>query len=180
MFALRLGGLSGAIGVRDIVSLKVGETETQPVAAEPYDEKGVVLSPSGRWVAYESTETGRDEVYVRPFPGSQGGKWQVSTQGGINPKWAHSEKELFFVDGNGQMVAAQVETEGSFRVGERRPLFSLTDRFLDGQPNYASWDVAPDDQRFMMLQIGGGEVGELSRLVVVQNFFKELNERVVR
>jgi eukaryotic-like serine/threonine-protein kinase len=177
-FVLRLGGLSGAIGVRDIVSLRAGETETHPLAAEPYDEKGVVLSPSGRWIAYESTETGRDEVYVRPFPNAEGGKWQISTSGGINPKWAHSEEELFFVNGDGELVAARVETSGAFRVGERRTLFSMNDRFLDGQPNYASWDVAPDDQRFIMLQIGGGDTGSLSHLVVVQNFFRELEERV--
>jgi serine/threonine-protein kinase len=179
-FVLRLGGLSGSVGVRDLVTLRLGETDARPVAAEPYDEKGVALSPSGRWVAYESTETGRDEVYVRPFPDAQGGKWQVSTGGGINPKWAHSESELFFVNGNGEMVVAQVETEGGFRVGERRTLFSVADRFLNAQPNYASWDVDRDDQRFVMLQVGGGDSDELSRLVVVQNFFGELEERVGR
>jgi hypothetical protein len=117
---------------------------------------------------------------VRPFPDAQGGKWQVSTGGGINPKWAHSESELFFVNGNGEMVVAQVETEGGFRVGERRTLFSVADRFLNAQPNYASWDVDGDDQRFIMLQVGGGGSDELSRLVVVQNFFGELEERVGR
>ena len=177
-YVLRLGGLSGAVGVRDLVGLRVGETETFPVATESYDEKGVSLSPSGRWIAYESTETGRDEVYVRPFPDAQGGKWQVSTEGGFNPKWAHSEEELFFVDGNGNMVVASVETQPTFRVGQRRTLFSLTERFLNGQPNYASWDVAPDDQRFIMLQIGGGDESEVSELIVVQNFFRVLRERI--
>lgn len=180
MYVLRLGGLSGAVGVRDLVGLRVGETETFPVATEPYDEKGVALSPSGRWIAYESTETGRDEVYVRPFPDAQGGKWQISTEGGFNPKWAHSEEEIFFVDGNGNMVAASVQTVPTFRVGQRRTLFSLAERFLNGQPNYASWDVAPDDQRFMMLQIGGGDASELSELIVVQNFFRVLRERIGR
>lgn len=178
MYVLRLGGLSGAVGVRDLVGLRVGETETFPVATESYDEKGVTLSPSGRWVAYESTETGRDEVYVRPFPDAQGGKWLISVEGGFNPKWAHSEEELFFVDGNGNMVAVSVQTEPTFRVGERRTLFSLADRFLNGQPNYASWDVAPDDERFMMLQIGGGDGNDVSELIVVQNFFRVLRERV--
>ncbi|MDX1645951.1 MAG: protein kinase [Longimicrobiales bacterium] len=179
-FALRLGGLSGAVGVRDIVGLRRNEDGTFPVATEPYDEKALALSPSGTWIAYESTETGRDEVYVRPFPDAEGGKWQISTNGGINPKWAHSEEEIFFINGNGELVAAQIRTEGGFRVGERRTLFSMADLFLDGQPNYASWDVAPDDQRFMMLQIGGGEGDEASRLVVVQSFFKELGERAER
>jgi Tol biopolymer transport system component len=178
MFVLRLGGLSGAVGVRDLVSLRAGETETRPVATEPYDEKGLSLSPSGRWVAYESTETGRDEIYVRPFPSSNDGKWQVSTAGGINPKWAHSENELFFINGSGELVVADVRTDGDmFRVGQRRTLFSMAERFLDGQPNYASWDVALDDQRFVMLQVGGSGGDDVGRLVVVQNFFSVLEER---
>jgi serine/threonine-protein kinase len=181
LWVLRLGGLSGAVGVRDLVGLRVGETETFPVATEPYDEKGVALSPDGRWIAYESTETGRDEVYVRPFPDAQGGKWQVSTQGGINPQWANSGDELFFIDGNGQMVAAQVSTEGqSFRVGQRRTLFSVSERFLVAGPNYASYDVQPDDQRFIMVQVGGGGSSEAGRLVVVQNAFEFLESRVPR
>ena len=178
MWVLRLGGLSGLVGVRDLVGLRAGETETFPVATESYDEKGVALSPTGRWVAYESTETGRDEIYVRPFPDAQGGKWLVSVEGGFNPKWAHSEEEIFYVDGNGNMVAVAVETDPTFRIGQRTTLFSLPDRFLNGQPNYASWDVAPDDQRFMMLQIGGGDDGQVSELIIVQNFFRVLRERL--
>ncbi len=179
-FVLRLGGLSGSVGDRDLVGLRVSDGEPFPVANEPWDEKGVALSPSGRWVAYESTETGRDEIYVRPFPDADGGKWQVSVSGGFNPQWAHSEDELFFVSAGGEMVVAQVRTDGGvFRVGERRTLFSLGDRSLHAQPNYASWDVARDDQRLLMLQIGGGE-GEVSELIVVQNFFGILEERLGR
>ena len=145
------------------------------MATEPWDEKGVSLSPSGRWVAYESTETGRDEVYVRPFPDSDSGNWQASVSGGFNPKWSRSGEELFFVNALGEMVAAQVQTDGNvFRVGERRTLFALGPRFLNGQPNYASWDVGVDDERFLMLQIGGGVDGEISELIVVQNFFEML------
>ncbi len=179
-FVLRLGGLSGAVGVRDLVGLRVGEGETFPVAVEPYDEKGVDLSPSGRWIAYESTETGRDEVYVRPFPDAEGGKWQVSTQGGINPKWSPDEDELFFIDGNGDLVAAQVDARTAFRVGQRRALFSMTERLLDGGPNYASWDVGPGGERFMMLQSGRGDDESRGELIVVQNFFQVLEDRLQR
>jgi serine/threonine-protein kinase len=180
-FVLRLGGLSGAVGVRDLVGLDVGGSETFPVAAEPYDEKGVALSPDGRWIAYESTETGRDEIYVRPFPDAQGGKWQVSTGGGFNPKWAHSGEELFFISANNDMVVAEVGTDGGgIRVGRRQILFNLAQRFIAAQPNYAMWDVAPGDQRFGMLQLGGGTEQERGRLVVVQNFFQVLEERVGR
>jgi Tol biopolymer transport system component len=180
-FVLRLGGVSGSVGDRDLVGLEVGEAETFPVATEPWDEKGVALSPDGRWVAYESTETGRDEIYVRPFPNADSGKWQVSVSGGFNPKWARSGNELFFVNAEGDMVAAQVTTEGSaFRVGERRTLFSTGALFVNAQPNYASWDVGLDDQRFLMLQIGGGVEESTSELIVVQNFFQILEERVGR
>jgi serine/threonine-protein kinase len=179
-FALRVGGLSNVFGVRDIVSLRAGETEPAPVAAEPYDEKAVALSPDGRWAAYESTETGRDEIYVRPFPNAQEGKWQVSTLGGINPKWAHSGRELFYINGSGEMVAAEIRTTAStFEVTNRRALFQASDRGLDGATNYASWDVDVDDQHFIMVQFGAGDpAASANEFVLVQNWITELEERV--
>ncbi len=177
-YILRLGGLSGATNVRDIVALQVGGTDVTPIAAEPYDEKNVALSPSGRWIAYESTETGQDEIYVRPYPNSGEGKWQISSGGGINPKWAHDEEEIFYVDGEGNMVAAEVRTgSGTFGVGRRTTLFSVFDRVLDAGANYTSWDVSADDERFIMAQTGGGDPAS-SAVVVVQNFFEDLRARV--
>jgi serine/threonine-protein kinase len=180
MFALRLGGLANVFGVRDIVSLRAGETETAPVAADPYDEKAVALSPDGRWAAYESTETGRDEIYVRPFPNAQDGKWQVSTLGGINPKWAHSGRELFYINGSGEMVAAGVRTTAStFEVTNQRALFQVSDRGLDGATNYASWDVDVDDQHFIMIQFGAGDTtAGANQFVLVQNWITEVKERL--
>jgi eukaryotic-like serine/threonine-protein kinase len=180
VYALRVGGLSNVFGVRDIVSLKAGSTEARPVAAEPYDEKGLALSPDGKWIAYESTETGRDEVYVRPFPNAQDGKWQVSSLGGLNPKWSHSGNELFYVSA-GEMTVARVSTAGgAFRIVDREPLFSVADRSLDaGTPNYASWDVDVDDQGFLMIQFGGGgDEAVVNEFILVQNWVEELRERL--
>jgi serine/threonine-protein kinase len=178
-FILRLGGASGSSGDRDLVGLRKGETTTVPLAAEPYDEKAAALSPDGRWLAYESTETGRNEIYVRPFPNVDDGKWLVSTGGGINPRWAHSGQELFYVNGDGEMVTAQLRTDEAFRVGERRTLFSVNELFLFSQANYAGYSVAPDDQAFVMVQFGGGGDAATPRaLVVVENFFEELEEKV--
>ncbi len=178
-FVLRLGGLAGVIGVRDLVGLRVNATETVPLAAEPYDEKGAALSPDGRWLAYESNETGEDEIYVRPFPNVDGGKWQVSTGGGVNPRWAHGGRELFYVNGNAEMVAASVELAENFRVGSRETLFSLNERLIFWGANYAGWDVGPDDQRFFMVQFGSVDQDlSSSDLIVVENFFAELNARV--
>ncbi len=77
----------------------------------------------------------------------------------MTPVWSHSGRELFYINGNGQLVAAQVETSGGFRVGERHPLFSINERQLFAGPNYASWDVAPDDKRFLFVQLAGGAGG---------------------
>jgi len=179
IFALRLGGLSNVFGVRDLVSLRAGQTETQPIAAEPYDEKGMALSPDGKWIAYESTETGRDEIYVRPFPNAQDGKWQVSTSGGTNPKWAHNGRELFFVNGAGEMVAAGVTmVAGAFEVTDRQPLFNVSQRGLDTGPNYTSWDVDIDDQSFLMVQFGGGQEAVVNEFILVQNWIEEIRARV--
>jgi serine/threonine-protein kinase len=182
VWALRIGGLSNVFGVRDLVSLPVGgaEADLEAVAAEPYDEKGFSLSPDGRWIAYESTETGRDEVYVRPFPNSQDGKWQVSSSGGTNPKWARSGQELFFVNGAGEMVAAAVQTgDGAFRVTDRSPLFNVSERGLDSEPNYTSWDVDVDDRGFLMIQFGAADQETIpTEFVLVQNWIEELRARL--
>jgi Tol biopolymer transport system component len=181
-FVIRLGGVANSTGMRDLVAVHLGDTVTTPVAAEPYDEKAVTMSPDGRWVAYESTETGRDEVYVRPFPDANGGKWQVSTGGGINPLWSRDGREIFYVDGGGEMTAAQVETQagagGGFRVGERKPLFNITDRQIYAQDNYRSWDAARDGKRFIMIQFAGSDDKKPHDLIVVENFFQELKEKV--
>ena len=104
-----------------------------------------------KWLAYESDETGRTEIYVRPFPATDSGKWQVSTNGGQAPLWAHSGRELFFVDAERNMVAAPVQGGAEFRLGARRTLFHLgEDLYLAGGEHYTPFDLSRDDQRFLM------------------------------
>jgi serine/threonine-protein kinase len=179
-WALRIGGLSNVFGVRDLVSLAVGDSVLQPVAAEPYDEKGFSLSPDGRWIAYESTETGRDEIYVRPFPNAQDGKWQISTSGGTNPKFSRSGRELYFANGADELVAARIDTSsGAFEVTNREPLFTLGERGLDSSPNYTSWDVGLEERVFYMVQFGGeGSEVVSNEFVLVQNWIEEVRARV--
>jgi Tol biopolymer transport system component len=181
-WALRIGGLSNVFGVRDLVSLADGATELKPVAAEPYDEKGFTLSPDGRWIAYESTETGRDEIYVRPFPNAQDGKWQVSTSGGTNPKFSRSGRELYYANGADELVAARIDTSsGAFEVTDRQPLFNLGERGLDSEPNYTSWDVGLEDGTFYMIQFGGDGLELVTNeFVLVQNWIEEVRARVGR
>jgi serine/threonine-protein kinase len=181
MFVLRLGGAAGVSGIRDIVGLRMGDSVTIPLAAEPYDEKAAALSPDGRWLAYESTETGRNEIYVRPFPDVNGGKWQVSTQAGINPRWSGSGRDLFYIDGTGRMTAATYAASASFEVRQRTPLFSATELNVSANANYTSWDVAPDGTRFLMIQSGGGGGEDIANeFVLVQNWLTEVRERLGR
>ncbi len=131
------------------------------------------MSPDGRWIAYESNETGRDEVFVRPFPNTGDGKWQVSIAGGTAPLWAHSGQELCYLNGHAERVAAEVVPTPAFSVGERRPLFSVAQYFRG--PNARHYDITPDDQRFVFVGPAGGEALEL---IFVENFFEELKAKV--
>ena len=178
MFVLRLGGLSGATGVRELVGLRAGDSVTVPLAAESYDEKAAALSPDGRWLAYESTETGRDEIYVRPFPNVNDGKWQVSSRGGINPRWSRNGREIFYIDATPWVVAASVSGTTAFEVTRSERLFSVAERNVSVGANYTSWDVAADG-RFLMIQTGDSEDGEQSNeFVLVQNWLTEVRARL--
>src|SRR5207245_9168171 len=88
----------------------------------PFNETHPTLSPDGRWMAYTSDESGRNEVYVQPFPGP-GGKWQVSTGGGETAKWRRDGKELFYVAPDGKMKAAPVKADATFEAALPQPLF---------------------------------------------------------
>jgi serine/threonine-protein kinase len=179
---IRTGGLaSGAPGNRDIWGIRPGiDSVPLPLVAAEWDEKALALSPDGKWLAYESNESGTDEVYVRPFPDTEAGKWQVSTDGGTAPVWAHSGRELFYVkpsDGRTMMVAA-VETEPTFSVGERRALFPLGGEYwLSGQ--YAAYDVALDDEHFFLVRRRAlGDERVAGTLIIVDNWFEELMAKV--
>ncbi|MGH9253087.1 MAG: protein kinase domain-containing protein [Vicinamibacterales bacterium] len=102
----------------------VGDRKPFPLLQTPFNEYPAVLSSDGQWVAYVSNESGRNEVYVMPFPGP-GGKWQVSTAGGIWPRWRRDGAELFYLAPDNRLMAAEVNGRGSgFDVGAVQPLFA--------------------------------------------------------
>ncbi len=162
-------------GAGDILAIRPGQ-DTVPVelVATEFGEMQPTLSPDGRWLAYTSNETGRDEIYVVPFPNAGDAKWVVSTSGGIEPVWSHSGSELFYRNGVGEMVTVPVETEPTFSPGQSEVLFSAAEFRSDVlDPQY---DVALDGERFIMIrQAGEGEAGSL---ILVQNFFEELKRLV--
>ncbi|MFI5208405.1 MAG: protein kinase [Gemmatimonadales bacterium] len=127
------------------------------------------LSPDGRWMAYESDESGRFEVYVRPFPGP-GGRWQVSLSGGTEPVWSSAGGEIFYRNGD-DMMSATVRTQSGFEVGARTKLFEGSyDVQTNGVTNY---DVSKDGRTFVMLQ----EVqGNAQSVFVTLNWFDRLRQ----
>jgi hypothetical protein len=110
-----------------------------------FRELEAVFSPDGRWIAYNSDESGRSEVFVTPFPGP-GRKWQVSPGGGLLPRWSRTGKEIFFIGPGERLNAAEVTARGdTFDIGRTQPLFDVRSH---GPGNI--YDVTPDGQRFLV------------------------------
>jgi serine/threonine-protein kinase len=130
-----------------------------------FGEAGPALSPDGRWLAYQSEETGRAEVYVRPYPGT-GGRIPISLQGGSEPVWSRNGKELFYRSGD-SLMAATVEPGATFAVAARRLLFRGT--FMSGG-RFREYDVTPDGTHFIFISGGNGR----STLIGLQNVFENI------
>ena len=149
---------------RDIHVLQLGDDgASHPFLVTSSNERQPVFSPDGRFMAYASDETGRYEVYVRPYPGP-GRKWIVSTDGGVFPRWSSETSELFYWEGD-QLMAVSVETEPDFSVGVPSGLFRVA-RLAN--PVY---DVAPDGQSFFVVQRDSAP----KELRIVFNWFEELD-----
>jgi serine/threonine-protein kinase len=168
---------------RDVYLLRrgaaTGDSALTPLLAnDAYQEVAIALSPDERWLAYASDESGRYEVYVRPFPDVDAGRWQISRDGGSEPRWAHSGRELFFRSAAGQLVAVPVGAGSGFTAGDHRTLFRV-DGFYSGQ-NHAGYDVSRDDRRFVFLRSLGTGPGEAAptTAILVQNWLTEVDTRV--
>jgi serine/threonine-protein kinase len=163
----------GEAGSGDIYAARVGDTTLVPLLTSPAREASPDLSPDGRWLAYASNESGAFEVYVRPFPDVASARWQVSTTGGSEPVWAHSGRELFYRNGRNELVAAEVRAGSSFSVGEQRVLFPAASYPILGL--FQSYNVGPDDRRFLMIREGGPS--QESELILTENWFEELTAK---
>ena len=177
---VRIGGITNSVGGRDISLLRPGDTTARPIIASPrYDERAFQLSPDQRWIAYESDESGATEIYVRPFPNVDDGRWQVSTGGGRAPLWSRDGRELYWVDAARTMVGAAVApTATAPGLGARRALFRLRDEwYLPDRENYTPFDIMPDG-RFVMARRLPDQAAPLGRLVVIEHFLDEVERRL--
>jgi serine/threonine-protein kinase len=147
-----------------------------PLIATPFRERSPALSPDGKWLAYASDEGGRFEVFVRPFPDVQSGRFQISTAGGEAPRWSRQGDELFYIDDANDMQAVRVATRPAFGILEKRRLFSANGYFASAWAQ--AFDVSPDGRRFLMLRVGSSSGAVPVSLVLVQNFLTELQRQV--
>jgi len=143
----------------------------KPLIAIEFDENFARFSPDGKWITYVSSESGRYEIYVRPFQpdGTVGaGKWQISTNGGIEPRWPRRGKEIFYIGPDNMLMSVEEKTAGTFEAGVPRPLFPT-------RPiGVLRYDVSSDGQRILV----STPVDEATSApaTVVMNWFAALSQ----
>jgi Tol biopolymer transport system component len=165
---------------RDIKLLTLAPTpHVSPLVATRFDEGGGVVSPDGRWLAFESNSTGAYEIYVRPFPAVEAGLWPVSSGGGVQPLWARNGRELFYVAPDGALMAVAVEPRGQL-WSARAPTRLVEGRYYraDQASTSRQYDVSPDGQRFVMIKEEARAADEAVSIFVVQNWFTDLRRLV--
>jgi serine/threonine-protein kinase len=172
------GGATGQQAENDdIMVFSKADGRVTPLLATMFGERNGEVSADGRWLAYESNESGRDEIYVRPFPDVQSGRWQISTGGGTRPLWARNGRELFYLLSPGRVMSVSIQPGATFLVGNPQLVF-------DGPylaPNSArTYDVSSNGERFLMIKDAADPLKTSAppSLIVVQGWFEELKRRV--
>ena len=159
--------------------LKAGTPELFPASSS--DDQASSFSPDGRWLAYQSKESGTNEVYVRAFPPSssgQGGKWQISNSGGMQPHWSRSGRDLLYQSGDQILAAGYTVNGDTFAAAKPRVWIARLGAAVT--PNFSSvWDMAPDGGRVIVVTLAeSGNRTPEHEVVFLQNFFDELRRRV--
>jgi serine/threonine-protein kinase len=162
----------------DIVMLSMeGERRIEPLIHTPFRERNAEISSDGRWIAYQSNESGGDQIYVRPFPAVDSGRWQVSTTGGQKPFWARNGRELFYTANDGSLMSVPIqEPDAAFNFGNAVRLFD-TSPYNGAGLIGRTVDVSPDGKRFLMVK-SLKEEETLAQINVVLNWQEELKRLV--
>jgi serine/threonine-protein kinase len=137
------------------------------------------ISPDGKWIAYQSDESGRFEIYVQPFPDMATRRWQISPNGGAHPLWAHNGRELFFISAApaSMMMSVPVQTGMTFAFDKPSTLFAAGRYWVNVARDY---DVSQDDTRFLMVgqPNSGSGPGSQPSFVVVSHWFDVVSARM--
>jgi len=155
--------------------LQMEDMQLKPFLRTDFTETCPEFSPNGRWIAYVSNESGRNEVYVRPFPGP-GGKILISNNGGGGVVWAPNGRELFYRDLSGtKLMVVEIKTEPKFTAGKPKLLFELKNMMISPPRSY---DISPDSQRFLMQEAYETKTIRVKQIKLVLNWFEELKRLV--
>ena len=164
----------------DVMQLRLDGTHAvTPLVQTPFSERNGEVSPDGRWLAYEANDSGRFNIYVRPFPDVSSGYWQVSTDGGTRPLWARNSQELFYLSVTGALMRVGVAHGPTWAATAPTKLFEGRYGAAANQTG-RTYDIAPDGKRFLMIKAGGSadQTAVPTSLVVVQNWREELKRLV--
>jgi hypothetical protein len=183
MFGTSQGAGSGSF---DIGAATLGGAPATPdfLVSSPERDFGGELSPDGKWLAYHSTDSGGSQVYVRPYPNVDAGRWQISNAGGSRAAWSRNGRELFYQDREGMLTAVPIlppNADGEFSAG--LPTQILKTAYVLGRTTLGldvrAYDVSPDGQRFLMLkQTDQVDDAQPPRLAVTLNWGQALKARL--
>jgi len=167
-------------GAGDLVGVRTsGDSTPVPLVESDFTELHPAVSPDGRWLAHTSNESGVNEVYVRPFPGTHAVRWQVSNGGGASPAWSPTGRELFYLDAENRLMAAQLQAGPTFAVAGLAPLLDASGFVLDGF--HQSFDVGPGARTFVFLSPRRLAVETRGvRIVWVDHWFGDVEARLRR
>jgi serine/threonine-protein kinase len=154
---------------------KAGKPE--PYLRTPAEELVPAFSPDGHWIAYRAIENGAPEIYVRPFPDAGGGKWRISTGGGLYAMWSRNGHELFYETTDNRIMVVDYTAEGASFLVLRARLWSDKQLFYTGTMNL---DLAPDGKRFLVFTLPEASPGDKGsvHVTVLENFFDWLRKKL--
>ncbi len=172
---LRDGGSGSQTGQDIMIAPLDGRSAASPLLATKANERGAEVSPDGKWLVYESDESGTPEIYVRPFPDVKAARWQVSFGGGVHPAWNPAGGELFFVaaSGGSRVMSVQVGPGPAFSATQPKPV--VNSPVFTGYSS-RSYDVSPDGKRFLIVESTSTGAPATS-ITVVLNWAKQLERR---
>jgi serine/threonine-protein kinase len=155
----------------------LGNREPRPLveSQSSFQQRDGEISPDGRWLAYQSNESGQSEIYVRPFPDVGRGHWQVSISGGTQPAWSRTGRELYYVTSD--QYLAEVIVQSADRFAPSKPATVLDVRQFFVRSPGRSYDISLDGQRFLMIR-DSAVSGVQAQLVIVEHWFNELQSQI--
>ena len=168
---------TGGLPNSDIMMVPLqGTIASSPVLASKA-KLNAEVSPDGRFLAYESNESGTEEVWVRPFPNVQSGRWQISVKGGTRPAWAAGGRELYYVSPDDHLFRADVTLQPVFRASAPTPAIETAIFARIGPRTY---DISPDGRRLLVIEALGNVQSQLTTITVVFGQGDELKRLLPR